>query len=212
MKLHTVFVTYNRLELTKRTISSYLDTVALPHTMTVVDNASTDGTREWLARCGVEWYPQGTLHLLASNRYPGFAANMGWQHAPPDATHLHRSDNDVEYKPGWCDEVEERFQDQTLWQLGLRTLEEEGPQAAVGGNCVIAREAWDAGIRYGERPWVQEPFEDSHMSFNVRRRGYEVARVLRPCIEHIGVATRDDPYYQETFAARGITFEQYGVT
>lgn len=211
MKLHTVFVTYNRLELTKRTIASYMETVSVPHTMVVVDNASTDGTREWLMERGVDWYPEGTLHLLASNRYPGFAANLGWGHAPPGATHLHRSDNDIEYLPGWCDEVVERFENPDLWQLGLRTLEEEGPHGAVGGNCVIARDAWEAGVRYSEAPWTQVPFEDAHIAQKILRSGRTWERVQKPCIVHIGLANRDDPYYQETFATRKITFEQYGL-
>ena len=45
MKLHTVFITYNRLELTKRAIASYLETVSVSVLgFMVVDNGSTDGT------------------------------------------------------------------------------------------------------------------------------------------------------------------------
>lgn len=208
MKLHTVFVTYNRLELTRRTIASYVDTVTLPFHFTVVDNGSTDGTEEWLKE---NVWGDGGYILLGQNFYPGKATNTGWSVSEDDVTHLHRSDNDVEYLPGWCAEVEERFQDQTLWQLGLRTLEEEGQHAAVGGNSVLAREAWNAGLRYGEQPWTQVPFEDAVMSHRVHRSGHIWARVLKPCIVHIGQAHRDDPYYQQTFAERGITFEQYGL-
>ena len=46
--VHTVFVTYNRLHLTMQAVESYLATVSLPHTYLVVDNASSDGTVEWL--------------------------------------------------------------------------------------------------------------------------------------------------------------------
>jgi glycosyltransferase involved in cell wall biosynthesis len=205
VKLHTVFVTYNRLELTKRTIASYLETVTLPYTMVVVDNASTDGTQDWLMESFSEY------DLLKHNRYPGFAANLGFQRAPNDATHFHRSDNDMEYLPGWCDEVQERFENQMLWQLGLRTVEEEGPHAAVGGNCVLAREAWEAGIRYSEASWHQVPFEDAHMAQKILRAARIWDRVRKPCTVHIGLASRDDPYYQETFSTRKITFEQYGL-
>jgi len=38
-----------------------------------------------------------------------------------------------------------------------------------------------------------------------------VQRVQRSCIDHIGIASSTDPYYQETFRVRGITFEQWGV-
>ena len=75
MKLHTVFITYNRLELTKRAIASYLETVTVPYTMSVVDNGSTDGTADWSAGTDGS-HPQS--HLLAENRYPGYATNLGW--------------------------------------------------------------------------------------------------------------------------------------
>jgi hypothetical protein len=205
VKLHTVFVTHNRLELTKRTIGSYRETVTLPHTVYVVDNASTDGTQEWLLGETFDG-----LSLLDENHYPGFATNLGFSHAG-NASHLHRSDNDVEYRKGWCKEVRARFKDPSLWQLGLRTLEEEGPHGNVGGNCVFARAAWEAGIRYPEKPWTQVPFEDGAVSGEVVRMGHVWERAQRPCIEHIGIASRDDPYYQQTFIDRNITFEQYGI-
>lgn len=205
MRLHTVFVTHNRLELTKRTIESYRKTVTVPHTIWVVDNASDDGTREWILSEGFSGFS-----LLDENHYPGFATNLGFSHAG-EATHLHRSDNDVEYKKGWCKEVQVRFKDERLWQLGLRTVEEEGPQGAVGGNCVFARAAWEAGIRYPQEPWTRMAFEDAQVSNRILGAGYVWERVQKPCIEHIGLASRDDPYYQKTFQERGITFEQYGI-
>ncbi len=209
MKLHTVFVTYNRLELTRRTLASYVDTVTAPFHFTVVDNGSTDGTAVWLEE-NIGDYPSAYV-LLHQNFYPGKATNLGWALSKDDVTHLHRSDNDVEYLPGWCEEVEERFENENLWQLGLRTLEEEGPHAAVGGNCVITRQAWEAGVRYSEVPWSQIPFEDAVVAQRILRAGRTWERVQKPCIVHIGQASRDDPYYQETFSVRNITFEQYGL-
>lgn len=206
MRLHTVFVTYNRLELTKRTLASYLETVSGEHTFCVVDNASTDGTQKWL----LNEFDDG-VHLLSQNSYPGFSTNRGWERAPTDATHLHRSDNDVEYLPGWCDEVLERFEDPQLGQLGLRTVEEEGARGNVGGNCIIPRSLFDQGLRYDESPWTQVAFEDGEFSYHVRRRNLKVGRVQRPCVIHIGIASITDPYYQQTFADRRITFEQWGV-
>src|SRR3990172_9825520 len=104
MKLHTVFITYNRLELTKVAISSYLETVTVPHTLVVVDNASTDGTREWL----LDDFDYG-IHLLSKNRYPGFACNLGWERAPGSADFLHRADNDFKFLPGWCEQIKQIF-------------------------------------------------------------------------------------------------------
>ena len=208
MKLHTVFVTYNRLELTRRTIASYMDTVSSSFHFTVVDNGSTDGTEEWLAE---NIHHDGGCILLGQNFYPGKAANLGWAVSQDDVTHLHRSDNDMEYLPGWCDEVEDRFRDPKLGQLGLRTLEEEGPHAAVGGNMILRRDVYNAGARYDGRPWTEEAFEDAILSHRVHKLGYRWERVRRPCVVHIGIASSQDPYYQQTFAERGITFAQYGI-
>ena len=205
MKLHTVFVTCDRLELTKRTIESYLETVSVPYTMVIVDNASTDGTAEWIQE------NFGDYDLLKFNRYPGFSANLGFGRMQGSTTHLHRSDNDVEYLHGWCEEVEKAFGDPGVWQVGLRTLEEEGPHGAVGGNCVLHRDAWTAGIRYSEEPWSKIPFEDAIVAQRINRLGHIWVRVEKPCIIHRGLASSQDPYYQRTFTERGITFAQYGI-
>lgn len=177
----------------------------MPCSLLVVDNGSDPGVMAWLSSQG--YNPL----LLQQNHYPGYAANRGFELAPPEATLLHRSDNDMEYQPGWCEEVVARFEDPGLGQLGLRTLEEEGPHAAVGGNAIIRRELWDKGARYDERSWQECPFEDATMSHRIRRLGYQWGRVQRPCATHIGIASSTDPYYQQSFADRGITFEQWGV-
>jgi glycosyltransferase involved in cell wall biosynthesis len=210
VRLHTTIVSYNRLELLKRTLNSYGETVTLPFWLVVVDNASDEKTRRYLEAAFSDGFVD-ELVFFPENRYPGAAANQGFELAPEDATLLHRSDNDMEYLPGWCDEVAERFEDPQLWQLGLRTLEEEGPHPNVGGNCILRREAYDAGLRYSEEPWSKVPFEDAKFSSQVRRAGKLLGRVQRPCVVHIGLAHRDDPYYQETFRVRNITFEQYGL-
>ena len=223
MKLHTVFITYNRLELTKRAIASYVETVTLPWTVWVVDNHSTDGTREWiLDGSGAQAWPLGSgASILHENRYPGYACNMGFQNAPMDATHLHRADNDFIFLPGWCDEVERMFASvENLGQLGLRTEAEEGPAPLnVGGNCILIRELWDGGLRWDERTWpeIRDQVgagwtEDSLMSKSVKKipmpdiqKGhYTWKRVERPCIQSISRESIEDDYYQETWADRGI--------
>lgn len=207
MKLHTVFVTHNRLELTKRTIESYLETVTVPTTACVVDNASSDGTCKW----ALTELRQFGVHCLSENRYPGFATNLGWSYAL-DADLLHRSDNDQEYLPGWCEEVEHIFQSEKVGQVGLRTNEQERfEKSNTGGNCVIRRELWDKGLRYDERPWPQIRAEvgdgyseDSFFSTRVKKMGYTWTRVRRPCIRNLASGDWGDPYYQESYGVRGI--------
>lgn len=229
MKLHSVFITYNRLELTKRAVASYLETVTLPYTFHVVDNASSDGTQDWLHRKlplseeldVIEWPPGCGFSILNENRYPGAACNIGFEWAPSDATLLHRADNDFIFLPGWCEEVERMFaSNENIGQLGLRTEAEEGPAPLnVGGNCVLKRELWDGGLRWDERTWPQIRdkvgpgwTEDSLMSKSVKKipmpdpeKGhYTWKRVERPCIVAISEESLEDPYYQATWADRGM--------
>ena len=209
MKLHTVFVTYNRLELTKRAIESYLETVSVPYNLILVDNDSTDGT--------IEWGLRQDFHMVAMdrNRYPGFATNWGWSHllnfVDPDATHLHRADNDYGFLPGWCEELEKRFGPKKVGQVGLRTSEQEGhAKSNTGGNCVIRRELWDQGLRWDERPWPEYPpgwTEDSFFSPAVLKMGYRWTRVQKQCIYELQAVYADsneDPYYEKSWGDRHI--------
>ena len=146
--------------------------------------------------------------LLPENRYPGPAANLGFSVAPLEASYFHRSDSDMEYLPGWCDEVAARFAaDPLLGQLGLRTDEEElHAEFNVGGTAVFRRELWDDGIRYDERPWNETLglTEDYYMSLEVLKRGWRWGRVTRPCVVHIATGDLEDPYYQRSYGVRGI--------
>lgn len=203
VKLHTVFITYNRLELTKKAVESYLETTTIPYTYVIVDNGSTDGTWDWLRETDHE-------HIIfRENRYPGYACNRGWEYGPEDATHLHRADNDHGFLPGWCEEVERVFGDERMGQVGLRMAEHEpSGNYNVGGNNVIRREVWDQGVRYDERPWTEFPpgySEDSFFTPEIERRGWRWTRVKKQCIYELEAAypdTNTDPYYEQSWGAR----------
>lgn len=204
MKLHTAMISYERLDMLKRSIASYLETVSVPHTLVVVDNGSSKNVTNWLR----EEYDYGLI-LLQKNMYPGFATNRGWEAAPLDADFLHRADNDFIYREGWCEHVMERFaEDPKLGQLGLLT--DEGENFAplnVGGNCVIRRKLWDEGLRYDERPWPELDIgysEDSYFSPAVEAMGYRWGRVTRICIDGISTPDPKQRYYRRTYRDRNI--------
>ena len=207
MKIHTCIISYNRLDLTRQAIDSYLATVSVPHTLVVVDNGSEpDVQRDLLREYKIP------LVLLDENRYPGYACNLGWGMAPADADFLHRADNDFAFLPGWCEEVQRVFKSRKVGQVGLRTgLEEERGQYNVGGNNVIRRKLWEKGLRYDERPWPQlceevgpGHTEDSLMSPAVTRMHYTWTRVKKPCIVSLAHEDPADPYYEAVWRDRGI--------
>ena len=203
MRVHTVFVSYNRLDLLQRTISSYLETATHPFiSAEVVDNGSDEETIQWLHdHCPL------LVTYLGTNRYPGYATNVGFSHAPPTVGFLHRSDNDMEYLPGWPEAVRERFGDAMVGQVGLRTTEEElGCDTNVGGTAVFRKRLWDDGLRYREDPWEKlgGHTEDYWISLEVKAMGWRWTRVTRPCVVHIATGDLDDPYYQKSYGVRGI--------
>jgi hypothetical protein len=203
MILHTVFISYDRLELTQKAVETYLETVSVPYSYLIVDNGSGKEVTRWL-----QSHDEHPSLELGENKYPGFACNRGFEQAPSNATFLHRADNDFSFLPGWCEEVARRFVDQFVGQVGLRTGPEEMHEAwNVGGNCIIRRSLWDMGLRYDETPWPELPAgysEDSFMSPEVKKMGYSWTRVKRPCIVSLASGDWDDDYYRKSYGARHI--------
>lgn len=225
MKLLTCICTYNRLEYTKRCVSSWQATSGADDGLVIVDNASTDGTRDELA-------PMLGRYLAIENNdnlFPGMACNQGWTaglHLFPEATHLHRSDNDIEYLPGWRQEVEAAFERHpSLALLGLLNLHEDhgvqwpdgelgdiDGQGAVGGNVVMPRRLWDAGLRWSEVPWGPGGNEDARMSDAAQSYG-QVAQLRRTVANNMAYGRYADypAYYDATAAARGIADAAHSV-
>jgi GT2 family glycosyltransferase len=208
ISIFTVLVSYNRPDLLWRTVKSYTQTKDAECHLMIVDNASELETQTLLSdihRVGL-----ADILQLDENHYPGYATNFGWATAPDEAQFLHRSDNDIEYLPGWPERVRKTFWMRPEWsQISMRTDEEELFQDAVGGNNVIRREVFEDGIRYSFEPWTSVPWEDGDFNRRLRDAGFKWGRVPAPCIIHIGDKMRpdvdlSDPYYDVTYAERGI--------
>ena len=166
-------VTHNRLEYTKQTLDNYLSTTTVPQFLIVVDNASTDGTQDWL-RMQSDKGKINYILLNNKNYYPGAATNFGWAKGLeifPEATHLMRLDNDMAFAHGWS-EVAKQYFDKIpkLGQLGLDYGPMNDPEADrfdeeyngmvinpypgnVGGTMIMRKEIWADGIKYDTTPW-----------------------------------------------------------
>lgn len=201
MNLVIVLITYNRLAYTKRTLRSLYQTAELPYYLILVDNASTDGTVEYLKKHKARTKVDKVI-LNPENYYPGKATNIGWEYglrAYPDATHLMRLDNDMQLEPGWQTAAEDYFrQIPELGQLGLDHEAIEHPKAAlrvlevngktlnpwpgcVGGPNIIRRSLWEQGVKYPELMWNDgrnTPLqEDSQFSKAIKAKGYLVGHM-----------------------------------
>ena len=96
-----VFITFGRLELTKRTIESFFATkpVECDHAI-IVDNGSDFYTKEYLSQFGTD--ENISLFLKQTNTGWGDACNIGVKECETEFILL--SNNDVEFKPGWYEE------------------------------------------------------------------------------------------------------------
>lgn len=98
--VNVAMVTYNRLEFTRHAIEALAASADYPYVLNVVDNASTDGTQQYLTemqRTGVIRH----LSLLPENVGVAKAANLAWTQEP-DAAYYLKLDNDIVMtRPGW---------------------------------------------------------------------------------------------------------------
>lgn len=202
--IHCVIVSYNRQPLTQQTLESWLATVEISHSVCIVDNHSEPETIEWLQTLEIP------VRYLDKNYYPGFAANRGFEMAPPETTMLQRSDNDTKYLPGWDRDLAGMFEsDRRLGQIGVWAEGDQHwismPRWPVGGNSIIRREIWDEGLRYTEIPWPElEIIEEHQLTLDVWKRKYKRAFAPNPGIEYLWM---DDPkYYRQSYADRGLDY------
>lgn len=233
MKLLIVLITYQRLVYTRQTLKSLWANTSddADYYIVVVDNASTDGTQEYLK----ELQRRGRIDQLIlnpENYYPGKACNMGWVKGLEkyNATHLMRLDNDMQLVKGWDLRVIEYFKAiPELGQLGVEHEAIETPEAelqkrtingvtinewpgVVGGPMIMPRKLWDEGAKYDETPWhfeqegVPAQQEDSLLSQFIKSKGYLVGHAQ----DELGrtFANRSnwheyEDYYKETMQKRG---------
>lgn len=231
MKLLICLVTYNRLDYTKRTLQSMRHALGenLDYYLVVVDNASADGTQEYVKK--LERRKIANAYILnGENYYPGKACNMGWERGLKfyEPTHLMRLDNDMHFEKGWFERVEDYFNAiPELGQLGLDHEAIEHPSAelrkrtingmtinewpgCVGGPSIITKKIWDLGIRWPELRWNDErnsaAQEDSAFSREIQNAGYLVGHTQEELARTFANKTnwQDYPeYYLKTMTDRG---------
>jgi hypothetical protein len=222
----SVVITHDRLPYTQLTLASLCGRTGY---LVVVDNASADGTREWLRsdKCDAD-------HVILSERnlYPGAATNIGWHEGLrrfPDATLLHRSDNDIQYAEGWDKNVEAAFSaHEKLGLYGVLNLVEDFPAGQpvaphtiggvtvnrywprIGGNVVLRRHLWDQRMRWTPGEWRPGGHdEDTDMSAQVEATGFYHANAVDPIARNIAYGRYADfpDYYDETARIRGLVAE-----
>jgi len=114
MTVDLIFITYNRLEYTKLALASLLADPTEEFSLTIWDNASTDGTVEYLKN---EMSDKRMANIIFSKENVGqiAAVNQVWSRSKADL--LGKLDNDCLVTPGWTRILAQAHED--IPQLGV---------------------------------------------------------------------------------------------
>jgi len=101
IQISSVMLCFNRLSLSKKCLESYLKTISVSYELVIVDNASTDSTREWLEDVKKDARIREVIHMEKND--PASALNSGL--AVCTGRYLHVMENDYIYRDGWAEYV-----------------------------------------------------------------------------------------------------------
>lgn len=198
-RLGVVILAHNQLAYTKRCVRSVLAHTPLPLRVVVVDNASTDGTAEWVAAVGAPV----ELVRLDENRGVSGGRNAGIEALRGTVDHIAFLDNDVEVLAGWwepfvevlaaCPDVGiagERGHLVTITDEGreIGTLDAPGPVACdmVVGFCMVMRESALRQIGSFDEELGLFWHDDDDFCLRAIRLGWGVCHVGSGRIHHFG--------------------------
>ncbi len=223
-----IILTCNALEYTKMCVNSIQNHTTYPHEIIFVDNASTDGTIEYLQKLVEQ---NRNYKLLRNSENKGFAVGNNQGVAAAGGEYVMLLNNDVLVSDGWLESlVKSLEQDAHIGMVGPITNYISGRQAIKGvpyrdeyGFAAFAKKVrdhnWDkvtprrrvAGFAVLMRKSVYEEvggldetfgvgnFEDDDLCIKVSRRGYAIMVDESTFIHHFG---------NQTFKANKIDYNQ----
>lgn len=225
--ISTVLLNWNRADLLRRTLTSYVETQSVPHELIIVDNASEDRSRE-VIKDFLHKLPMAKAVLLQEN-IGGEALNVGIRQCRGRIVHL--SENDLEYYPGWVETALELFgsfpslgqlslfspvpEDAEVWELHPSVLRHSRGRYLyeaihnVGTSSLVRRDIFEKGVRVRNISTETGSFlfpDDGALSSDIRALGYMVAWSPRYLASNIGHTleefTNRIEYYQDNYRSK----------
>jgi len=207
-----MMVTYNRLELTKKTLDNLSQVTNYPHRLIIIDNGSTDGTIEWLrtikynnSSCiglDVEFNQNnlGIAHgrnqgLKISDRY-----NDPW---------LVTIDNDIELYDGWLNECVGFMEINPKYSIGINFEPNDYPilnkngklfqykqHGNIGTACAAFSRQLHNVLGFFSMEYGNYGEEDADYFMRSRYVGYELGYLVKRGV-HLGEGAADIGEYRE---------------
>jgi len=98
-----IIPTWNQLETTKECIGSLIASASMPLQLIVVDNASTDGTQEYLS--SIKERENCAITLILNSENKGFVRGINQGLGISKAPYVCFANNDLIFTKGWIDEI-----------------------------------------------------------------------------------------------------------
>jgi len=150
MTIDLVFVTYNRLHYTKLALASVLADPEEEFSLTIWDNASTDGTSEYLKK-GVNDHRITNIVYSKNNIGQTATVNEVWSKSKGDL--LGKLDNDCLVTPGWTRTIAQAHKDFdnfgviACWHFSPEDFDYERAKHKIQqfGRHQVLRHPWTGG-------------------------------------------------------------------
>jgi GT2 family glycosyltransferase len=155
-----VIPTYDGRELLRCCLASIErhrpDARAYPIEIVVVDNGSTDGTAEWLART------RPAIRLVRLERNGGFCAAANAGIAAARGRFIQLLNNDTEVTAGWVEAALAPFADQTVGSVAPLVLVRSDPTRVDSAGDSYALVGWPTKRGHGQpaEAWTTRPGDD----------------------------------------------------
>ncbi len=206
-----MMVTYNRLELTKQTVENIYKTVNFPFEFIIIDNASTDGTIEYLNELNIN---KDNVYIKYNKENKGIA--YGRNQSLVMANKLNTEwyvtiDNDVLFHDGWLNEcidilkvnknfgaIGVSFEDKIYPLVKLNGYEfEHKTRGNLGTACMVFHKSLHKMIGFFSTEYGNfYGLEDTNFGNRIIFAGLKLGYIKTHGI-HLGVGNLDTGAYRE---------------
>ena len=214
-----MMVTYNRLELTKKTIGCIFRNTLYPFNLCVIDNGSDDGTVEWLEKELLEMTMFesnncNNVYIKKNSKNRGIAIGRNQGLALADKINdnwLVTIDNDVWLPRGWLTEsIEILLANRQFGAIGVNMEDrsypiveingnsfQEKPQGNLGTACMVFNRSLHKLLGYfNHEDYKFYAHEDADWGMRVRVMGLKLG-YIREMGKHVGEGENDKGEYRE---------------
>jgi predicted O-methyltransferase YrrM/glycosyltransferase involved in cell wall biosynthesis len=224
--ISTILLNWNRSDLLKITLDSYLDTVSVPFELIIIDNGSTDDSAELIRSYADN--DERIQTILLKDNLGGAAMSQALPICTGDFIHL--SENDLEYLPGWSEDLLDKFDnfddlgqlslfspvptDDEAWAIKYCPLAQSNGRIIyvtptnIGTSSMIRRKIIDSGVKVMnfDGPGNFLFPDDLKLSQDIMALGFKVAWNDRYLVRNIGHSGEEVKarlgYYKENYDSK----------